>query len=349
MAHHFSQNHWRLGSQHYAATTSVSGSDIAASHLFYICIGMRFCFHIVFLGSRTSSFAAWIRVGSHIPGGYDLCAPLACARVFSLCRRMHGAPARLFAHELRIGPFVPHRLVLLPSRLSIRIVLSHPSAVSIRETSGCLMPLLCTFEFISLRLVCGFWRWLITTPSVTSQLDRFRLHFSLGGHLLSINGSLPRFTMRARLFVTWFLSDSVSSCICMTNSMLGSVVITPAIWGRMDAAINSWIGCSGLSPAFVFPPPFFSVFACFLFPSVPVLLPLPAARSPCHADASTPFLLAFWTFHAWMRCLGLPSGRALAYFHKGPAVRCEKSHVSGWVPEAYTDDFDRITDKAGLA
>ena len=139
-AHHFSQNHWRLGSQHYAATASVSGSDIAASHLFYICIGMRFCFHIVFLGSRTSSFAAWIRVGSHIPGGYDLCAPLACARVFSLCRGMHGAPTRLFALELCIGPFVPHRLVLLPSRLSIRTVLPYPSVVSIRETSGCLRP-----------------------------------------------------------------------------------------------------------------------------------------------------------------------------------------------------------------
>ena len=199
-AHHFSQNHWRLGSQHFAVTTSVSGSDIAASHPLYICTGMRLCFHIVFIGSRTSSFVAWIRVGSHIPGGYDLCASLVCARVFSLCRRMHGAPARLFAHELRIGPFVPHRLVLLPSRLSIRTVLSHPSAVSIRETSGCLMPLLCMFEFISLRLVCGFWRWLITTPSVTSQLGRFRLHFSLGGYFLSINGSLPRFTMRAHLF-----------------------------------------------------------------------------------------------------------------------------------------------------
>ena len=114
-------------------------------------------------------------------------------------------------------------------------------------------------------------------------------------------------------------------------------------WYMTDAA---WFGRSTL----VFPPsPFFSVFACFLFPSVLVLLPLPAARSPCHADASTPLLLAFRTFHAWMRCLGLPSGRALAYFHKGPAVRCEKSHVSGWVPEAHTDEFDRITDKAGLA
>ena len=35
-AHHFSQNLWRLGSQHGAVPTSVSGSDIAPSSLLYL-------------------------------------------------------------------------------------------------------------------------------------------------------------------------------------------------------------------------------------------------------------------------------------------------------------------------
>ena len=55
-AHHFSQNLWRLGSQHGVVPTSVSGSDIAPSS-FCICIGTRLvCFRLFVC---TFSGAAW--------------------------------------------------------------------------------------------------------------------------------------------------------------------------------------------------------------------------------------------------------------------------------------------------
>ena len=43
-----------------------------------------------------------------------------------------------------------------------------------------------------------------------------------------------------------------------------------------------------------FPSPFFSVFACFLFPSALDLLSPPATRSPCHAVTSAALPLMCW-------------------------------------------------------